>query len=187
MLKSVLTSCQAGERPRSCYNNLIYFLKTKTSDNKNQREHRARGLPVSPNGEDKHHERDFRYPQPIKWQSVQRNTLGVKNPTTSLCQPLISALQAVEPAEGPRWFTEHLWGEQCYSGSEFWLGKGGDAHPFVFKKLPSLTWVINSLFLRQWPCWDVGTGRQSWHKQSVFVWGSLPKRMKWKEITRAIN
>lgn len=28
VLKSVLTSCHAGERPRSCYNNLIYFLQT---------------------------------------------------------------------------------------------------------------------------------------------------------------
>lgn len=55
---------------------------------------------MSPNSEDKHHEGDFRYPQPIKWQSVQRNTLGVKNPKTSLCHSLISALQAVEPCRG---------------------------------------------------------------------------------------
>lgn len=98
---------------------------------------------MSPNGEDKHHERDFRYPQPIKWQSVQRNTLGVKNPKTFLCQPLISALQAGEPAEGTQ--VIHRAPQRgavlilvllfCYSG---WVREGG-AHPFVLKKLPNLT------------------------------------------------
>lgn len=117
-------------------------LRQQQQKKKNQREHRARGLPVSPNSEEKHHERDFRYPQPIKWQSVQRNTLGVKHPKNSPVPvpPFYSA--GVEPqvilstSEGSSVILVMISG---------WV-RQGDAHPFVFNKLPSFTWIINPPF-----------------------------------------
>lgn len=101
---------------------------------------------MSPNSEDKHHEGDFRLPRPIKWQSVQRNTLGVKNPKTSLCHSLISALQAVEPCRGESGESQSTSEGSSVTLQEVhalvvtsgWL-REGDAHPLVFKKLSSLT------------------------------------------------
>lgn len=137
VLKSVLTSCHAGERPHSCYKNkLDLFSQNKDlRQQKNQREHRAQGLPVSPNSEEKHHERDFRYPQPIKWQSVQRNTLGVKTPQNfpvpvpPFCSAGVEPQVILSTSEGSSDILVMISG---------WV-RQWDTHLFIFKKLPSFT------------------------------------------------
>lgn len=90
---------------------------------------------MSPNSEEKHHERDFRYPQPIKWQSVQRNTLGVKHPKNfsvpvpPFCSAGVEPQVILSTSEGSSVILVMISG---------WV-RQGDAHPFVFNKLPSFT------------------------------------------------
>lgn len=144
VLKSVLTWCHAGEGPRSCYHSWIYFLKKPKKPpqtTKKTKTQSSRTSSVTPQ-RGQAPWRDFQAPPTCKVAiSAEKRLWESKTPNSegSRVIPVITS----------------AWGAQ------------GDAHPLISVKLPSLIWIINRFFfLIQWPCWDVRSGRQSWHKVS---------------------